>query len=95
MNTQKPSVAAMRAARALRMKIHSMRPGKELIDADHPTNAKWLDSVVPLDALLIDVEFAPLVEAAEIARSFLIAEGYSVELHCPELLSALARIKGD
>ena len=56
MNDTKPSHGALKAARLLRMKIHSMRPGDRIDEAGHPANSKWLDDVTIDDAKIIDQE---------------------------------------
>ena len=68
MKNDKPSDGALRAARLLRMKIHSMPPGKGVCEADNRTNSKWLDEVTVGDAELIDKEtgLKELIEAGMI-----------------------------
>lgn len=67
MKNDKPSDAALRTARLLRMKIHSMPPGKGVTEADNIANSKWLDEVSVEDAKLIDKEtgLKELIEALD------------------------------
>ena len=67
--SDKPSAGAMRAARALRIKIHGLESGSGVHGADNPANSKWLDDACPDDAEIIDRETAApeLLAAAKTA----------------------------
>lgn len=83
-----PTKAALRAARKLRIKIHNLHDGKDKRaevwpnHAENEDNAKWLDSVTPDDATIIDREthLPELVGALTmIARSNEFAGGTTVK----------------
>jgi hypothetical protein len=54
-----PSAADLRAARALRIKIHNLNGSEKCNSPFQPDNAKWLDSVCAEDAEIIAREMEP------------------------------------